>query len=204
MALTVVGVLAGVAGRSNAGLAVNPDPFTENRLGYIADGGSHGTKLVYDDSGASSLPAGGPFSDGGTSSYSNSDVAVSNTTFGTARGTTFDLKSTASAEILRSSASFAYAHALNEYVYDFVVSSPQTFHTSVSLTADASSSGRNNSFEYLALAYLYDTTTGNTLYDTSYVFTYGKGSYNGVPSTVELLAGHQYSLFGETYAYADS
>jgi len=203
IALIGVGLLAGAAGRSNAGIVINPSPLSESRLGYIADGVTQGFKQVYDSSGVKTLLTGGTLSDGGTSSYSDGEVAISNTNTGKAFGTTFDLKSTASAQILKSTAAFAYAHGINEYLDNFQVSSPQTFKTSVSLSAAASLSGANTSFEYLALAYLYDTTTSIMLYDTSYIFSNGKGSSYGVPASVDLLPGHQYTLVGETFTYAE-
>ncbi len=203
MALTVVGLLAGAACRSSADIVINSGTLSENRLGYVSDGASHGMKVVYDSSGAKPLLASAIRTDGGTSRYSNRDLAISNTNTGRALGTTFDLKSTASAEILKPTALFAYAHGSSEYSLNFQVSSRQTFDTSVSLTAGASSRGSNNSFEYLALVTLYDMTTGKTLEDTAYRLDSWKGSYFGVPASVDLLPGHQYSLFGETYAYAE-
>ncbi len=204
--LTVLGLVAGAPGRVNGDIVLDPGTLYENRLGYVIDRPGHSFDLAYNVSSIiAALPAPGgspPISDGGTSSYSTSDVAVSNMNSGTASGTSFYLKSTADAAILSPVATFAEAHAYNEYIANFHLTTPQTFTASVSLSATASVTGPVSSYEYLALAYLYDTTTGENLYDIAYVYSFGQGSFYGMPTSVDLLADHEYSLAGETFALA--
>ena len=123
IALTALGLLAGAAGNSVADIVFDPGTLYENRLAYVIDGVNHNFQLVYDNTSATPvLPLDNAIqSDGGSSSYSDSHVAVSNMNVWMSSGTTFDLSSTASAAILDQDASFAYAHAVNEYLAYFHV-----------------------------------------------------------------------------------
>ena len=182
---------------------IDPGTLYEDRLGYVVEGPDPNLQLVYNNVIATPfLPTQTAHSDGGSSSYSDSHVAVSNTNTGTSSGTSFDLRSTASTAILDHTASFAFANASNEYIAFFHVTSPQTFNASVSLSAQASLTVPVTSYEFLALTYLYDSTSQQLLYDNTYIYTYGQGSFYGIPASVSLLAGDEYSLVGETYAFA--
>ena len=127
MFMAALGLMATSPGRSTAAIVIDPGSFYESRLGYVVDGPSPSFDLVYNSTIATPvLLSDTLLSDGGTSSYSTSDVAVSNENTGIGLGTSFDLRSTASAAILESTASFAYAHAYNEYLTYFHLTAPQT------------------------------------------------------------------------------
>lgn len=197
MGLILIGI-----GRSHGEIVVEPGTLYESRLGYLIDGANSQINQVYN---LNNVIAGTPLltiPTAQTGSFSDSDVTVSVTNHGTALGTNFELSSTASAAILSPAVSFAYAHAYSEYLAFFHVTATETFHATASLTANASLNGPVSSFEFLSLAYIIDTVTGQMLYDNIFVYTYGHGSLFGIPADLSLVANHPYLLLGETFASA--
>jgi hypothetical protein len=128
---------------------------------------------------------------------------VSNTNNATISGTSFDLASSALASILQPTASLAFAHAYSEYLAYFHVTAPESFYPVVSLTANASTGGQGQMYEYLAGVYLYDISSSQPIFDQMYAITSGSGSTFQIPTQVDLSPGVEYFLAGETYVVAE-
>jgi hypothetical protein len=117
-------------------------------------------------------------------------------------GANFDIKSTASAALLLPTATLALAHAYDDYIAYFHVTTPESFYPLISVSADATTTGIGQSFEYLAFVFLYDTTSPRVIADEAYYVTSGRGSLYQIPTRVDLIPGEEYFLAGETYVFA--
>jgi hypothetical protein len=188
------------AGRLHADIVMDPGTALEDRFGYVIDNGGQNAQIVYFNFSLIPIPTDSAHS--GSSNYATAEAIVSNTSAATINGTSFDLASTALASILQPTASFALAHAYNEYLAYFHVTTLESFDPLVSLSATAATGGQGQSYEYLAAVYLYDTTSSQVVYDQTYAITSGSASTYQIPTRVDLIPGAEYFLAGETYVVA--